>query len=414
LLASCFSLRSTLVFVGADRKMELAFFNVNHGFSEAVVRGLRSGFLTPEDYRRLGNSDTLEDLRSGLEETDFGTFLQDEPSPLLVSTVSRKCYEKLSDEFNYLKAQTVEPCTTILDFISREKMIDNICMIIQGALNQKAPKELAEKIHPLGVFEGMKEIMSDGFEVQDNFMSLYRIFLVDTPIGAYFEEYLKVAGLDTEKDEMPRPGVEAGDVGTILTSADLEIMKATLKKAWLEDFYQFVQTLGGTTAENLGHMLMMEADFRVLLVTLNALNTNLSVEGQLRDRNALYPNFGYLYPEGVKELQKAWNDTSVRAALEPYGRYLALFDQVKQFYDAEGESKAAGGGLQSIEDLMYQENVHMYEMAFEQQYHFGVYYAWVKLREQEIRNLRWIANMVILNTKDHIDNTIVPIFQPRM
>ena len=47
-----------------------------------------------------------------------------QPSPLLVSTVSRKCYDKLSDVFNYLKAQTVEPCTTILDFIAREKMID--------------------------------------------------------------------------------------------------------------------------------------------------------------------------------------------------------------------------------------------------------------------------------------------------
>jgi len=389
-------------------------FNINHGFSEAVVRGLRSGFLTPEDYRRLSTSDTLEDMRSSLEETDYGTFLQDEPSPLLVSTVSKKCYEKLSDEFNYLKAQTVEPCTSVLEFISREKMIDNICMIIQGALNNKAPKDLQEKVHPLGVFEGMKEIMSDGFDVQGGFDHLYRIFLVDTPIGKYFEEYLKDAGLDKEKDEAPRAGVEAAEVGGILTNADLEIMKAALKKAWLEDFYEFSQQIGGTTGEVLGHMLMMEADFRTLLVTLNALNTSLSVEAKLKDRNALYPNFGYLYPEGVKELYKAWNDQTVRAALEPYGKYLALFDQVKQFYETEGDGSAAAKGVQSIEDLMYQENVHMFEMAFEQQYHFGVFYAWVKLREQEIRNIRWIANMVILNTKDHIDSTIVPIFQPRL
>merc|ERR1712151_912012 len=115
-------------------------------------------------------------------------------------------------------------------------------------------------------------------------------------------------------------------------------------------------------------------DFRVLLVTLNALNTDLSTESKLQDRNALYPSFGYLYPEGTKELRKVWNETTVRAALEPYAKYLHLF---------------------------------------EQQYHFGVFYAWVKLREQEIRNIRWIANMVILNTKDHIDDTIVPIFQPR-
>ena len=44
-------------------------------------------------------------------------------------------------------------------------------------------------------------------------------------------------------------------------------------------------------------MLPMEADFRVPMVTLNALNTNLSVEGKLHHHNALYPFFGYLYPE---------------------------------------------------------------------------------------------------------------------
>mmetsp|Transcript_13771 Transcript_13771/g.37931 ORF Transcript_13771/g.37931 Transcript_13771/m.37931 type:complete len:396 (+) Transcript_13771:50-1237(+) len=395
--------------------MELSIFNVNHGFSEAVVCGLRSGFLGPEDCRRLGTSDTLEDMRSALEESDYGTFLQDEPSPLLVSTISKKCYEKLADEFRYVKAQTVEPLTTFMDFIAREKMIDNVVMIIQGVLNNKAPIELQEKVHPLGVFEGMKVIMSETFDVQGGFDDVYRIFLVDTPIGPYFEEYLRDA--DREKDEMSRAGVETSQVSGILTKQDLEIMKATLKKAWLEDFNEFCQGLGGTTAEVMGHMLKMEADFRVLLVTMNALNTNLSTEAKLQDRNSLYPSFGYLYPEGTKELRKVWNDTTVRAALEPYSKYLSLFDQVKQFYEAESGIADGGksvSGFQSIEDLIYAENVHMYEMAFEQQYHFGVFYGWVKLREQEIRNVRWIANMIILGTKDHIDDTIVPIFQPRL
>mmetsp|Transcript_55029 Transcript_55029/g.178878 ORF Transcript_55029/g.178878 Transcript_55029/m.178878 type:complete len:396 (-) Transcript_55029:205-1392(-) len=395
--------------------MELSIFNLKHGFSEAVVRGLRSGFLGPEDCRRLGTSDTLEDMRSALEESDYGTFLQDEPSPLLVSTISKKCYEKLADEFRYVKAQTVEPLTTFMDFIAREKMIDNVVMIIQGVLNNKAPIELQEKVHPLGVFEGMKVIMSETFDVQGGFDDVYRIFLVDTPIGPYFEEYLRDA--DREKDEMSRAGIETSQVGGILTKQDLEIMKATLKKAWLEDFNEFCQGLGGTTAEVMGHMLKMEADFRVLLVTMNALNTNLSTEAKLQDRNSLYPSFGYLYPEGTKELRKVWNDTTVRAALEPYSKYLALLDQVKQFYEAESGIADGGksvSGFQSMEDLIYAENVHMYEMAFEQQYHFGVFYAWVKLKEQEIRNIRWIANMVILGTKEHIDDTIVPIFQPRL
>merc|ERR1712190_401599 len=125
----------------------------------------------------------------------------------------------------------------------------------------------------------------------------------------------------------------------------------------------------------------------------------------------LYPNFGYLYPEVTLKLPKAFNDTTARDAFDG-SPYLRLFDEVKQFYDAE--RKADDNTAQSIEDVIYREYVRHYELAFEQQYHFGVFYAWVKLREQEIRNIRWIANMVILNTKDHIDDTIVPIFQPRL
>jgi len=175
--------------------------------------------------------------------------------------------------------------TTFMSFMQREKVIDNVCMIIQGALNSKPPAELQEKIHPLGVFDGMKEIMSETFDVQNGFDDVYNIFLVDSPIGPYFEEYLREAAAG--KDEAPR-GFEKNQVGGILTKQDLEVMKASLKKAWLEDFYKFCMGIGGTTAEVMGEMLRTEADFRVLLVTLNALHTPLSNESKLQDRNSLY------------------------------------------------------------------------------------------------------------------------------
>lgn len=391
--------------------MELSFFNINNGFTEGLVRGLRSGFLTPEDYRRVGAADNLEDVRSALEETDYGTFLQDENPPILVSTIAKKCHEKLADEFNFLKAQSVEPLTTFLDFIQREKMIDNVLMIIQCALNGKAPVEMEEKIHPMGTFESMRIIMTESFDVSSGFDEVYRIFLAETPIGGYFEEYLK----QTEKtaDDQPIAGIETSQVGSMLTNKDLEIMKSCLKKAWLQDFYAFVTGLGGTTAEVMGHILKVEADFRLISVICNALNTRLSEATSLEERNALYPSFGYLYPEGYKELLRAWNDTTVRTALEPFARYGQVFEDVKEFYSSEKSEKAMKGGVLTIEDIIYKQNVKEYEMAFEQQFHFGIFYAWVKLREQEIRNIRWVSNMVVLNTKDHIDDTIVPIFNPR-
>jgi len=384
--------------------MDLSFFNVKDGFTEALVRGLRSGFLGPEDYRRLSSADNMEDIRSALEDSDYGQFMQDEPSPIQVATMTAKCKQKLADEFRYMRSQSTGDLGKFLDFIAAEKMIDNIVGLIQGTINNKPPQELLAKTDPLGDFPEMKTIPS--MDITSGYDDIYKTILIDTPVGPYFEEFLKTVGSSEESKSM-------GEIGSILTETDLEIMKQSLKKAWLEDFYSFTMSLGGGTAEVCGHILKMEADFRVLLVTLNALNTPLGSAQKLQDRNALYPSFGYLYPEGTDKIRKAWNETTVRAALEPYLQYLQLFDQVKSFYDKEKKDSTTTRGAKSLEDLLYLENVKLYELAFEQQYHFGVFYAWVKLREQEIRNLEWIANMVLMNKKDHVDD-IVPIFQPRV
>merc|ERR1712094_157044 len=45
----------------------------------------------------------------------------------------------------------------------------------------------------------------------------------------------------------------------------------------------------------------------------------------------------------------------------------------------------------SIDDAFYEREVRMLELAFEGQMHFGIYYAFVKLKEQEVRNLVWIS-----------------------
>lgn len=76
---------------------------------EALLRGFRSSFLTPEEYKKLTEADTLEDLKSVLEDTDYGTFMMDEPSPIAVTTIAQKCKEKMAHEFNYIRAQAEEP-----------------------------------------------------------------------------------------------------------------------------------------------------------------------------------------------------------------------------------------------------------------------------------------------------------------
>ena len=81
-------------------------------------------------------------------------------------------------------------------------------------------------------------------------------------------------------------------------------MKATLKKAWLEGLMQLVSAKAGPFG-GMGHTPKMVADFRVSLVTVIALNTATRLKSKLSSGNALYPEFGYVFPEAELSTRRA-------------------------------------------------------------------------------------------------------------
>lgn len=53
-----------------------------------------------------------------LSATDYGNFLANETPPISTSTIAEKATQKLVDEFNYIRSNSVQPLTKFLDYMT--------------------------------------------------------------------------------------------------------------------------------------------------------------------------------------------------------------------------------------------------------------------------------------------------------
>lgn len=340
-------------------------FNVKDGYAEAIVRGYKLGLLTPADYNNLSQCETLDDIKLYLTGTDYGPYLANEPSPLHTTTIAACCTRKLVDDWKYLRVNASESLGLFLDYCTYGHMIDNVVLVVTGVVHERDVQELLDKCSPLGMFDGLATLA-----VAQNMRDLFRLVLVDTPLAPYFSEHLSSEDLD----EM-----------------NVEVLRNTLYKAYLDDFARLVGRAGGTTAEVMGDMLAFEADRRALMITLNSIGTELTRD----DRRRLYAGFGRLHPHGQAELAAAEDWDQVRAAVERCPPYQAIFQRL-----GLGES-------QLLDRALYEEEARRAAASYEQQFHYAVFYAYMKLREQEVRNLMWISECVAQDQKARIMDGIV-------
>ena len=147
-------------------------------------------------------------------------------------------------------------------------MIDNIILLLTGTLHEREMSELLSHCHPLGTFKAMETLGTC-----HNMSELYHTVLIDTPLGPYIAGNLSEEDFDSDAN-------------------NIEVVRNTLYKAYLKDFYQFCCTVGDDTALTMKDILEFEADRRAITITLNSFDTSLTKD----DRAKLYPDFGKLAP----------------------------------------------------------------------------------------------------------------------
>ena len=358
---------------------DLVFFNVDDGYSEALLRGFRKSILGEQQYTALRNTQNLKDFKSVLIDTDYSDYVKDY-TETDTSALKMLLKKKLADEIDQVQSVAGPDLDKFIEMIRHKYMIDNVINIIEGIKNKTDKNVIEARNEPLGYLKEISGLLKlDYKKIED----LYEDVLIDTEVGVYFSKFLEeVLAMSDSKN--------VATINNFLQSLKPEEIKNYLKKIWLEYFYHFCKTLNPTTSEIMEDLLKYEADCQTIQIVYNSLAYNNQFQEE--ERKKVIPYFGFLYPETTTQLIKCNSLENLRQILQPFPDYYEL---VREIPDPKKlDEFGLQSGLKTLDDLMFKESMKRYSIAFEQQFHFACFYAYIKIKEQEIKNIMLLADMI--------------------
>lgn len=277
---------------------EMLFFNVDEGYSESLLRGMRKTFLEEEDYNALKNATNLIDFKTALEATDYEEVLQQEPNPIPVTRLQTILKQKLADDMQYLQSQASSPLYEFINIMRHGYMIDNTVYVIEGIKSKVDFETLMKRADPLGEFPGIRTIKAAESE---NYANVYQTVLIDLPVGKYFHKFLEDILVGAANKDISA-------IDSIMKDYTQEKIKNLLKKIWLNEMYKFCTTqLNDTSRELMEDLLKFESDCMTIQIIYNSLGNKELTEakGREAERKKYIHLLGKLYPGRDKELTEA-------------------------------------------------------------------------------------------------------------
>lgn len=386
-------------------------YTTEHGYLEGILRGYRGALLTTAQYGNLCHCETLDDLKVQLGTiSDYHGALQEDPG-ISAGSLREKLRADFVEKFKYLMGNATGKLRAFLEYTTYGYMIDNVVLVLAGCLKkqgqgqeedkksagerlQKKAEELLRQCHPLGVFDALPALTVASGSLEE----VHRTVLVETPLGRYLN--LSGRSLNEQLSLSPQS----------ISALHVEVIRGLLWRAYLEDFCAWCsRQLDSTSAALMKELLGKEADRRSLAIAVNSLGASALSREQ---RQALLPRLGDLYEWGlVDRLARAEDLQAIKSVVDSHpgtaSRFSPGLEQLLSM-PAVPEKTALTDIAQvpTLEDLMASEEVDQCKSIFEHPANYAAFYSWAKLKEQEARNVVWIAECISQRQKSQIHEYI--------
>eukprot|EP00796_Vickermania_ingenoplastis_P007676 gene7676-5381_t len=355
-------------------------FNVHEGCLEAVVRGYQDGLLRAEEYNNLCQCDNLNDLKSQLQVTDYGNFLQQE-GELSAQVIVHRAREVLVKQLQEIRTWSEPLLAQFLDFIRYEYMISNVLKLIVAKKSGRSHSlDLLTRCHPLGLFPQLPTLLA-----ATDIKEMFEVVLLDSPVGRFFSVESGAGGFERDLD-----------------GQSVEYIRALLLRNYYEQFYDFCfDVVGGETRDVMCPLLEAEADRLCLTYTLNTCDL---LDVRAEDRLKVFPRIGSLV-DIHDEIADSDSAETLRERLRRFPTYEKLLEEGHGM-DMMQQNTGSTTTTSSLERRFTDLAVQMYGDALTRQFQFGVFYAYVKLKELEIQNLQWISDCIVQQMRNRLQEYI--------
>ena len=376
--------------------------NTHDGYAESCIRALSKGFLRDEQYQQLVACNSLDEFKMQLDDTDYAKYLIVNDGGKMDSIeLKQRLYQKLRDEIEYILGQTTGRLSEFLNIMMHYYQIENVIAFISGVKNNQDPGITKKALNPLGEFNGLKSVSSFA---SDDFVSLFQDILIDLPVGEYFRKFIDAITdhLKNEQGGDKAERITVDEISQMINDNSASEIKVMLKKIWLISFHRWIEAnCDGTTIEVMGDLLKAESDWETLQIIYNSFSRPemSDAKGQSM-RKKFFNNLGHLYPGRTKGLQesKEYKDFQEKLTGSDYYPYFQRIPEPKAGVDGPEIMETI-----TIDDCQKKDLSRRYSMGFFGQFHYGSFYAYLKLKELEIANIVQLSEIFAINAfpKNH-------------